>query len=115
MKSQYSGLVVAVALSLLLGQPLRADTFVFRVDDLLDDSISAELLQNGKTVFTHGGDPEVDDFTFGGFTPPTTAAVDLRANILEPVSGLLSDTYMVTAPANSSLFTYTLISDTEGV
>jgi hypothetical protein len=110
-------LVVALGLALSLGgvgQPSRADTFVFQIDELQEGSISETLLKNGNVVFssTQSGESQFGSFSAG--IPPTTAPVNLLANILDPVTGQLSDTYVITAPANSNLFNFDFTSDTEG-
>src|SRR5262249_47371260 len=46
--------------------------------------------------------------------PISVTAADLKANILEPITGVLSDTYHVSITAGSNVFLINFVSDTEG-
>lgn len=115
MKTRYIGSIVALVLFLGgVGLPsAHASSFVIRVDDL-SESITVELLANGSVALTRPCAESCGiDLSFTG-SITIVSATDFRANIFDPGTDLLSDTYSVSAAAGSQSFIINFRSDVEG-
>src|SRR5215471_11006006 len=110
MKTRYIGCIALVLFLAGVGlSSANADTFVYRIDDLTD-SVTSQLLRNGNVERTISGVGETLNDTVFLFPPPF---LPLQANIFDPTTGVLSDTYRVVPGFEGSPF-ITFASDVEG-
>jgi hypothetical protein len=127
MKRHYVWFIVALILFLGgVGQPsAHADSYVFRINDLSEGSLTIQFLKNGNIVtglcgpFVQAGESVINlPLVITSACIPAVSIVDsakeLRANILEPDNPFeVSDTYFVTTDGPTE-FSITFMSDTEG-